>query len=161
MAEQARAQEDAVPMSLLETILNKQHENMLEFAKEMRKPSELEQRKIDAENAKLMAKAESRRQAATAEMNLREMKRKNCSHSRTDGQHSWVGQVNADGFYRPMCQQCNIVLPAIKATSQQTTDGVNLHTYKRDGQTMLKHFEELHKSMECKDQACHVHRATA
>lgn len=137
--------------------------NMMEMVKELKKPTEAEQRKLDKESSDARAKAKAARIAAEAEEQRKQMLRDNCSHERPDGQHLWVAHVNADSCWRAMCQGCRTVMPPVVAAAEQAQQGVNLGAYHKGGRYMLEQIEQLHKTTmpNCQDTACYIHRKKA
>lgn len=115
---------------LISTMNEQQQANLMLFAKELKKPTEIEQAKLDEERRKLEQKTRDRIEAARLEEESKERKKYGCSHAMPDGKHTWRGQVNSDGFIRPMCTICTTILPAIKATHEQLTNGVNFEAYR-------------------------------
>lgn len=119
---------------------DEQHmKQMMEFAKELRKPTEREQKELD-EKEKRVAELQRRRlDMAKREEDSKETKKRGCAHSTTHGgtgvtSHQWRGQVHTpahcDPFFTPTCTQCLTQLPKIRATTEMLTQGVNLDAYK-------------------------------
>lgn len=123
MAESGMSIEDV--LTLISTMNEKQQENMMKFASELRKPTDIEQAKLDKEREALEAKMQRRIAAARAEAQGKEMAKLGCTHTMPNGRHTWRGQVNQDGYIRPICLRCPTVLPPIKATPEQIKEGVN------------------------------------
>lgn len=112
--------------------------NILLAIQEMKKPTEAEQKKIDAENAKLKSQQEARLKLAQADEQRKEMRSRSCSHSTVHPgtgvvKHAWRAQVHTpDGepaYFVPTCMQCWTQGPKIKATMDQVKNGVNLDQY--------------------------------
>ncbi len=138
MAEQTQAD----PMEALKVILaqlnESNREQMMEFARELKKPSEREQRKLDAEDAHFAKAQKERLNLAMADEQRRENRRKNCSHvSRHEGTgqsiHLWRAQTHTPlgvtPYIVPTCSNCFTQTPKIPATTDMLTNGVNLHKY--------------------------------
>ena len=116
-----------------------QQENMMKFAAELKKPSDREQKEIDAKEARIKQNAEARLNQAKAEELQKEYLRTNCPHGTAHPgtgsfKHAWVAQVHTPGhgekpYFRPFCQQCKTLMPKITASADMLTQGVNLDKY--------------------------------
>ena len=127
---------------MLSQLNKEQSETFMAAIKELRKPTEAEQEKMDKEKALAKQKLENRILAAKADEQGKAMRKAGCSHSMPDGKHTWRTQVNQDGYFRPLCVVCNTVLPPIKATLEQIKEGVNLESYKSIDMAMLEKWAE-------------------
>jgi len=103
---------------------------MSRLVSEMKKPTEIEARKMAEEDGQKAKLRQMKIAAAKQEMTVKKMRTENCAHQRPDGKHTWVAQVNQDGYFRPICQICHDELPAIKCSQDQLSGGIGLHTYK-------------------------------
>jgi protein-disulfide isomerase len=106
-------------------------EQMLMLVEQMKKPTVLEQSKLDKEEAQNAKMRRMRVEGAMREQQVKDWKAANCTHrsqgsNNQPGKHAFVAQVNADGYFRPICKICHTVFPAIKASNEQVTGGVNL-----------------------------------
>ena len=130
------------PMAMLAEILSKMgsdnREQMMEFAKELRKPTEREQRKIDEEDKRLERAQSERLALAKAEVQRRENNRLGCPHARINqatgvSRHMWRAQVHAptgvQPYAVPTCQMCQTQTGKIPASPDMLTQGVNLDQY--------------------------------
>jgi hypothetical protein len=115
-----------------------QQKNMMAFAAELKKPTAIEQAKLDADQAKLKQKAESAAKLAMAEEKAKDNRRRGCPHGTTHPgtktfTHQWRAQVHTpDGekpYFIPTCTHCWTQLPKIYATTEQLQNGVNLDQY--------------------------------
>jgi hypothetical protein len=116
-----------------------QQANMMKFAAELKKPTEREQKELDAKEARVASQQQARMEMARSEIMRKESLRHGCSHSsfnQATGQskHAWRAQVHTPGrgekpFFVPMCQICHTTLPKILATPDMLTQGVNLDMY--------------------------------
>lgn len=111
---------------------------MAEAIKEIKKPTEAEQKKLDKEEKELRAKQELRFKMQKAEIDSREARKQNCPHGTAHPgngsfSHAWRAQVNTpageEPYFIPMCTQCQTQLPKILATPDQVRNGVNLNAY--------------------------------
>lgn len=116
-------------MDLLRQINDDNQKNMLMAIAEMKKPTAAEQEKLDKENAAIARKNEMRRQTMLAEEKVRKDAQTACQHkkkSRTGAFVSaWGGQVNSNGYWYPLCTQCQMIGPEVKAPVEWLTGGVN------------------------------------
>jgi len=93
---------------------------MLEFAKELKKPTDVEQAKLDKEKAGLLQRELEARDRVVAEMKGREIARRNCPHFRTLAsgatKHSFRGQITSgDNLVHANCSQCHTEWPPFSA----------------------------------------------
>ena len=121
-------------MELLAVQSAESQKNLMEFVKELKKPSETEQAKLDADERKLKKQQEHRLAVQTAEVVKKEQLKKYCPHGTTHPgthvfSHAWRAQVNSNGYWVPTCQQCLTQLKPIKATQYEFQNGVNLNLY--------------------------------
>lgn len=129
-------------------------EGFKEFAKELKKPNEFEQQKLDKEQQLLRNKrAEALRLGAAQEQN-KLMKMLSCPHQRPDGQHTWTGQALSNNTFVPTCCQCWSQLPKIPVTMQQVQNGINLNTYKGLNAESLMGWHKKSFGGDCKDPDC-------
>lgn len=117
------------------------------LVEEMRKPTPEQAAKLDDDRKKAERKLADRLNNARAEEQAKEMRKKYCPHGSVTAagvlKHTWRAQVNADGYFRPMCEQCQTQLPKIKATQYQIQNGLDLHRYAGlDVKTLEKWAEE-------------------
>ena len=114
------------------------HAQMLEFAKELKKPTEREQKKIDEEEKRYQAQQKARLAQAQAEEQRKKMSAERCPHATVHPgtgvvRHAWRAQVHAPAgekpFFVPTCQICWTQAPRILATPDMLTQGVNLDQY--------------------------------
>lgn len=112
---------------------------MMEFAKELKKPTEREQKEIDEKEGRIKQHQEARMKTARAQEASKAMQRRSCPHGTTHagtGQtmHQWRAQVHTpshcDPYFLPTCTQCQSPLDPIRATAEMLTQGVNLDLYK-------------------------------
>jgi hypothetical protein len=129
-----------------------QQENMMKFAAELKKPSDREQKEIDAKEARIVANQKARIQMAQAEEDRKDNLMRGCAHATYHPgtgvtRHAWRAQVSTPGhgekpFFQPMCQICHTVLPKIIATPDMLTQGVNLDQYMALNADTLKRWSE-------------------
>ena len=125
-------------MRLIATMGEQQHTNMLAAIAELKKPSEREQKKIDAEELRLKQQQENRLKLAMAEEERKKNNAAGCSHATFHPgtgvtRHAWRAQVHTPHkekpYFVPTCQICQTQLPKILATTDMLTGGVNLDQY--------------------------------
>ena len=105
---------------------------------EMKKPTELEQIKIDKEHAKEVRAAKDQVDQARAEMERHRSAMDNCPHATTHPstgvtKHQWRAQVHTpkgkSPYFVPTCTQCHSQLAKIAATNEMLMNGVALENY--------------------------------
>lgn len=129
MPEPAEAVSAESLISLITKMNADQQATFLEAVKEMKKPDPDEQAKRDAEKERKRVHREhaiSMAKRAEADKLARQA---GCSHARPDGKHNFRAQVNSDGHYRPFCSYCLLTLPPIKATDEQSRDGLAMEKW--------------------------------
>jgi hypothetical protein len=119
--------------------------NMLLAIAEMKKPSAIEQEKLDKEAAKLKTMQENRLKMAQAQERAKELSMAGCRHATINpatgvAKHAWRAQVHTPKdekpYFVPICliNQCQIKdehgnALRILATPDMLTQGVNLDQY--------------------------------
>lgn len=130
------------PMEALKAILSQlnanQTEQLKEFAKELKKPTDREQAKLDAEEKQIQRHQAERLQLAQAEEEAKTNQRRNCGHVRYHplsgtGGHLWRAQVHTPRgvapYFVPTCLGCNDQVGKIPATPDMMREGVSLQNY--------------------------------
>ncbi len=130
------------PMEALKLILSQlnanQTEQLKEFAKELKKPTDREQAKIDEEEARTKRATIERIELAKAEEQRKKNQQNNCGHVRYHpltgtGGHLWRAQTytpkGVAPYMVPICLGCNMEGPKIPATADMLREGVELHKY--------------------------------
>jgi hypothetical protein len=95
------------------------------IATELRKPTEEEQRKIDAENKRIQ---QQRIQAAASGKAVEDAIRReqeSCGHIKPNGEHTWGGQVHSDGWAQITCQRC-VKRYRVRPLPEMIAQGLNL-----------------------------------
>lgn len=95
------------------------------LVEEMRKPTPEQVEKKAKEDAEARKRQEMRLAQAKRTEAVEKQGQANCRHVKKDGMPSFGGQVNADGYVRPMCTQCFKVFPKIKAPDEWVRLGCN------------------------------------
>jgi hypothetical protein len=130
-------------MQMFGTLQKDNRDALIEFARELKKPSPEEQAKLDKEHAKLKERAAAAVKLAMAEEKGKENAAKFCPHGTTHKgthvfTHQWRAQVmtphGEKPYYIPRCTQCSstwdrvfgLPSPKILATSDQLQGGVNM-----------------------------------
>lgn len=117
-------------MKLIDKVNEANDKRMLSLVQEIRKPTDVEQRKIDNDNAILERKREMRRQELLSDEATRKSAQRACLHQKKHPRSgafisAWGGQVNSDGCWHPICTVCQMEGPAVKAPMEWVTGGVN------------------------------------
>lgn len=104
---------------------------MLEAIKELKKPSEYEQGKIDKERELERRKLVAKVKEAVVYGRTEKENQFRCSHIKhAEGvftkEHAFRAQVNSDNFFRPQCIRCFKSFPRIKCTDEQIKSGTGL-----------------------------------
>lgn len=121
--------------SLIETIMKQANEQTLEAVREIKKPSEREQRKLD-EELKIERQNRVRKVRETVEIErVERVKQFHCQHIKAaegvhERAHAFRGQVNNDNCCRPLCVRCFKSFPAFKVSDEQLKSGMNLGAIK-------------------------------
>jgi hypothetical protein len=124
MAEKQNLSTDDI-LALFKQMQESSNANLIEAIKELKKPNELEQKKLDQEKERMRRESEIRVDQARRDEIFRTQEQSNCSHKKMDGSASWGGQVNSDGYVRFMCTQCRFLAPEVKAPDEWIRSGVN------------------------------------
>lgn len=113
---------------------------MMEAIKELKKPSEEDQRKLDEEKQRRMLRAENAVKQAKIAEQQKENIRKGCAHGTYHPgtgafTHQWRAQIHSPHgekpYFVPRCTQCGTTINGrIYATAEQLQNGVNLDQYK-------------------------------
>lgn len=117
-------------MSLLDQISKQSDERMLTLVSKMKEPTAAEQKKIDESEALIRRKHEIRRSEMIAEEKSRLGAQRSCPHKKKHARSgafisAWGGQVNADGYWHPVCTVCMKEGPEVKAPIEWIQGGVN------------------------------------
>ena len=73
---------------------------------EIKKPSELEQEKIDQERQLRERRRRESIALATLEMEQKALKQSNCNHTKPNGKPCIGGQIHSDGMVHMICLRC-------------------------------------------------------
>src|SRR5689334_403460 len=112
--------------------------NMLAAIAEMKKPTAVEQEKLDKEAKRIAEQQQARLKLAEAEENRKRLMARGCQHATTHPgtgvtKHAWRAQVHTPANEKPYlvhtCMQCLTQTPRILATPEMLTQGVNLDQY--------------------------------
>ena len=141
--------------AILAQMSESNREQMMEFAKELRKPTEREQRKIDEEDKKIKSAQLERLELAKADEQRKLMNARGCGHVRTHPgtgvtKHLWRAQVHTpDGrapYIMPTCQGCQTQIGPIPATAQMLREGVSLDQYPTINEQALRTWAEQYRA---------------
>jgi hypothetical protein len=95
---------------------------------EMKKPTDLEQAKIDEDNRRRLRLARASAEAARREQAETNARVAACQHRREDDKHTFGAQIMSNGFIYGRCLRCEFEFGPIEATQAQRDAGaVNLH----------------------------------
>lgn len=111
-------------------------ERMMKAIEAIRKPSELEQRKLDKELALDARKLAEKKANAIAMVQAREQRMRGCTHTTYHpltkmANHTWRGQWHTPpdqkAYFVPTCTQCQTQLPKIYSMTGDVSHAVDLH----------------------------------
>lgn len=119
---------------LLETQGEQTRETLLQLTESLRKPTELEQKKLDEEKESIRKRTINAVNAAKEGERMTMVKQANCNHmqgnnGKTDGITTFGGQVNSDGYFVARCAKCYITTLPIKATAGELQGGISLRSW--------------------------------
>jgi hypothetical protein len=123
--------------------------NLMAAIAEMKKPTAVEQEKLDKEAAKVKNQQEMRLKLAKAESDRKIMNARACGHVTVHQgtgvvKHAWRAQVHTPHgekpFFVPTCQICWTQTPKILASPDMLTNGVNLDQYSQIDFDILKNW---------------------
>ena len=115
-------------------------EQMRTLAAELRKPTDLEQKKIDDEVNQRVRRQAMAIKIAQQEEAMRFRRQNSCSHMNKDGT-LFRAQVNSDGTFTPMCIRCSTTTPPIKAAAGRQV--VEMHMWQGVTVETLKNMAKL------------------
>jgi hypothetical protein len=159
MAEQNNSLSLKDVLALLESQNRASDERMMKAIAEIKKPSPEEQEKLDKERARTIKRSQERVAEAKAMEEGQIQAQRLCHHIKRDGSPAWGGQVNSDGNFRPICTQCRLIGPPIKAPKEMYTGGVNLQDKELFPRLTLEMLMAWHHSYGShKEQGCECDR---
>lgn len=100
-------------------------EQFKELIRELRKPSDEEQAKIDKEKAILARRREEMVELGRIEQEQRELNQSRCGHTKPDGKPSTGGQVHSDGLYHEFCLRCQKEIRVMKPSQDMMQMGTS------------------------------------
>ena len=118
-------------MEKFQAMMQQNADNTLVLAETLRKPTELEQAKLDKEKEQLQKRAKMSIEAARQKEVADQRKISACraeGHKDKNGDTRFRAQINSNGYYVPLCQKCQIQTRPIKAAPGQTA--VGMHEWK-------------------------------
>ena len=148
------------PMEALAKIMAQMNEqqgaNFLEAIKELKKPTEREQRKLDEEDAKIARAQKERLEMGRAEVHRKEMNARSCGgHVRVHPgtgvtRHLWRAQVHMpagrEPYIMPTCMNCQTQVGPIPASMEMIRNGVSLENYPALTEEALRKWAEQYKA---------------
>lgn len=105
---------------------------------EMKKPTEEEQAKKDQEKANLMARVEASIEVARLAEAERELMQSSCNHSMPNGQTSFRGQVNSNGWARVECHYCHKAYHFEATEIEANKSGLNVDKWGMNAHAIIK-----------------------
>ncbi len=99
-------------------------EALVEAIREVRKPTEREQQKLDQEAQHALRQMLGRIEMAKNADAQRIAVQASCPHKRPNGVTQFIAAVQSDGYYRPYCNACGKQIGKIRATDQQKIEGI-------------------------------------
>ena len=118
---------------------------MTEVLKVAKQPNAYEQELIDEKRALKERNRAGALEVAKAEMERKAMLKRNCPHHNGKS-HTWVAQAHTPAgvkpYFIPTCQRCSTQLAPIQCSTEQVTNGINLHVYKTLDMAMLERMSE-------------------
>jgi len=142
------------------------NKNLLEAMKVLKEPDEYTKEQQEKQRKRDLEHRVNRMKDSVSEDRKMRQSWFNCSHVKSaEGvmkeSHAFVGQVNNDMHYRPVCCRCTRALPKIRATDEQIRNGVGLRgidliTVGRRANPSLSPLEillnwHIHTVKDCKD----------
>lgn len=88
----------------------------LELVESLRKPTELEQKKLDEDKDKVIKQHAMSVKIAAQQERMKRNKEAACNHSNKDGT-LFRAQLNSDGYFIPICIRCQKQTSPIKAAA--------------------------------------------
>lgn len=137
----------AMMMPVMQTMLDANRETTMAAVAEMRKPSEEEQKKIDAELARIKNARIQAAKTGEMEANIIKQQRAGCGHIKPNGMHTFGGQVFSNGWAVIKCQRCYVEFN-VRPLPEQIASGLNLQDIK--GLT-IEHLRTWEKNSEAID----------
>jgi hypothetical protein len=122
----------SILMAQFERMSKESQTNMATMALELRKPTVLEQKKLDEEHAQLMKRASMSVEVARQKEATEKAVQAQCPHKDKLGDPTFWGQVNSDGRVQPFCSRCGLKTDPWKATPDQISNGVLIRQWKKD-----------------------------
>lgn len=126
-------------------------EMMKEFAKELRKPTELEQQKLDEEKARKEALVKASVERATREQRMKDADQSACSHMKPhpySGKTRIVAPLHSDGLHHPICLFCRKEFKPFAPGADTIQMGMSLDDYQGVTPQIIEHwgsrFEKEH-----------------
>jgi hypothetical protein len=141
--------------AIMKQLTTEQGNNFMEAIKELKKPSEREQRKLDEDDARVARAQKECLELAKADVTRREMNARGCGHVRTHPgtgvtKHLWRAQVHTPAgkqpYFMPTCQGCQTQIGPIPATADMLREGVNLDQYPGITAEALKTWAEQYRA---------------
>lgn len=119
-------------------------ESQLGLAAELRKPTDMEQKKLDDERESLRKRALMAVAAAKESDRIVKAKQASCPHKDRNGITCFNGQVSG-GRWAVLCNRCQLPAPAIKATHEEQMSGINLRSWEN---VSYEGLQQLYKQRE-------------
>lgn len=119
-------------MEFMRLMMQENREATLAAIQEFKKPDEITRQKQEKQQQQELENRISRMQSSIAEEREQRKRRFACPHLKTafgikNPDHAFMGQVNSDGFFRPICGRCQKTFPKMRATDEQIRNGLGLN----------------------------------
>jgi len=154
--EQAFTQEQF--LDFMQLMMKENREATLAAIQEFKKPDEYTQQQQEEKRKREREERVNRMRGAIAEERGRRQQQFSCLHLKTahgikNPDHSFMGQVNNDGFFRPVCGRCQKTFPKMRATDEQIRNGLALNNVPNLSAKVLLswHIRTLPGCKECSD----------
>lgn len=119
-------------MEFMRMMMEENRSATLEAIKEFKKPDEYTLQKQEEQRKRELEQRVTRMQSSIAEERASRLRQFSCQHLKTshgikNPDHAFMGQVNNDGFFRPICGRCQKTFPKMRATDEQIRNGLALN----------------------------------
>lgn len=129
---------------LIEQMGKQNSDATLALAESLRKPTDMEQKKLDDDRESLRKRAMMAVAAAKESDRIIKHKQATCPHKDRNGITCFNGQVSG-GRWAVLCNRCHLAAPKIKATHEESMSGINLRSWEN---VSYEGLEQLYKQRE-------------
>ncbi len=96
-----------------------------DFARELRKPDDVTQAKLDADKLKQAKIREQAITLATIEKETKRRAQEACDHKKENGKPAFGGQIHSDGMIHPICLHCGLEAEPIRPRADMVAQGIS------------------------------------